>query len=302
MPTSTEFFGVTAHNLGPLTTTFTAPSACATGTDHHVIVNGSAPNEFWGQPTCGIKNRGSCMPNGKSYDSLRSVTTPLDRVWYHYYSPGIACPSGWTTAGNLVKDGDSSLSASGVFSRPLRTATFEAQPLEPSDFWGQIMNVSETIALCCPSDYVADPQGNCFSTVGPMSEFNYSSMCYSPAPVEVITVTSVDGASLTKPLLSFDVQSAPASTHEDDRLITHSRYSSELVVATWVPAVPLVHQQSDLDEAEEDDGDVDENDDGDNGDSEGSDGNAAPTKTPGNGVVSVLGLTLGILAGMGMLL
>ncbi|KAF5563163.1 hypothetical protein FNAPI_2791 [Fusarium napiforme] len=274
MPTSTEFFGVTAQNLGPLTTTFTAPSACATGTDHHVIVNGSAPNEFWGQPTCGIKDRGSCMPNGKSYDSLRSVTTPLDRVWYHYYSPGIACPSGWTTAGNLVKDGDSSLSASGVFSRPLRTATFEAQPLEPSDFWGQIMNVSETIALCCPS----------------------------PAPVAVITVTSVDGASLTKPLISFDVQSAPTLTYEDDRLITHSRYSSELVVATWVPAVPLVHQQSDLDEAEKDDGDDDENDDGDDGDSEGSDGNAAPTKTPGNGVVSVLGLTLGILAGMGMLL
>ncbi|KAF5692243.1 hypothetical protein FDENT_3015 [Fusarium denticulatum] len=230
MPTSTEFFGVTAHNLGPLTTTFTAPSACAAATDHHVIVNGSAPTEFWGQPTCGIKDRGSCMPNGKSYDSLRSVTTPLNRVWYHYYSPGIACPSGWTTAGNIVKDGDSSLSASGVFSRPVRTATFEAQPLEPSDFWGQIMNVSETIALCCP------------------------------------------------------------------------RYSSELVVATWVPAVPLVHQQSDLDEAEEDDGDDDENDDGDDGDSEGSDGNAASTKALGNGVVSVLGLTLGILAGMGMLL
>ncbi|KAG5790194.1 hypothetical protein H9Q69_010758 [Fusarium xylarioides] len=124
-------------------------------------------------------------------------------------------------------------------------------------------------------------------------------MCHSPAPVEIITVTSVDGASLTKPLISFDVQSAPASTYEDDRLITHSRYSSELVVATWVPAVPLVHQQSDLDEAEEEEDDVDDNDDG---ESEGSDGNAASAKTPGNGVVSVLGLILGILAGMGMLL
>ncbi|KAF5571391.1 hypothetical protein FPHYL_508 [Fusarium phyllophilum] len=299
MPTSTEFFGTAAHNLGPLTTTFSAPSACATGTDHHVIVNGSAPSEVWGQPTCGWEDRGSCIPNGKSYDSLRSMTTPLDRVWYHYYSPGIACPSGWTTAGNIVKDEDSSLSASGVFSRPVRSDTFEAQPLEPSDFWGQIMNVSETIALCCPSDYVADPAGYCFSTVGPMSEFNYSSMCHSPAPVEVITVTSVDGASLTKPLISFDVLSTPASTYEDDRLVTHSRYSTEFVVATWVPAVPLVHQQSDLDEAEEEEDDDNDNDDG---DSEGSDGNAASAKTPGNGVVSVLGLTLGILAGMGMLL
>ncbi|KAF4477162.1 hypothetical protein FAGAP_12489 [Fusarium agapanthi] len=132
-----------------------------------------------------------------------------------------------------------------------------------------------------------------------MSEFNYSSMCHSPVPVEVTTVTSVDAASLTKPLISFDVLSTPASTYQDDRLITHSRYSTEFVVATWVPAVPLVHQQSDLDEAEkeeEEDGN-DENYDGD-----GSDGNAASTKTPGNGVVSVLGLTLGILAGMGMLL
>ncbi|KAF5711555.1 hypothetical protein FMUND_8950 [Fusarium mundagurra] len=240
MPTSTEFFGVTAHNLGPLTTTFTAPSACATGTDHHVIVNGSAPSEVWGQPTCGLKDRGSCMPSGKSYDSLRSVTTPLNRAWYHYYSPGIACPSGWTTAGNIVKDGDSSLSASGVFFRA------------------------------------------------------------HPAPVEVITVTSVDGASLTKPLISFDVLSTPASTYEDDRLITHSRYSTEFVVATWVPAVPLVHQQSDLDEAEEEEDDDDNNND--DGDSEGSDGNAASTKAFGNGVVSVLGMTLGILAGMGMLL
>ncbi|KAF4434712.1 hypothetical protein FACUT_7771 [Fusarium acutatum] len=310
MPTSTEFFGVTAHNLGPLTTTFSAPSACATGTDHHVIVNGSAPYEVWGQPTCGLQDRGSCFPSGKSYDSLRSVTTPLNRVWYHYYSPGIACPSGWTIAGNIVKDGESSLSVSGVFSRPVRTATFEAQPLEPSDFWGQIMNVSETIALCCPSDYVANPEGHCFSTVGPMSEFNDSSMCHSPAPVEVITVTSVEGASLTKPLISFDVLSTPASTYEDDRLITHSRYSTEFVVATWVPAVPLVHQQSDVDEAEEeeeeddddDDDDDDENDDENDGDGEGSDGNAASTKTPGSGVLSVLGLTLGILAGMGILL
>ncbi|KAF5250919.1 hypothetical protein FANTH_3973 [Fusarium anthophilum] len=302
MPTSTEFFGFTAYNLGPLTTTFSAPSACATGTDHHAIVNGSAPYEVWGFPTCGLKDQGSCIPSGKSYDSLRSVTTPLNRAWYHYYSPGIACPSGWTTAGSMVKDGESSLSVSGVFSRPIRSATFEAQPLEASVFWGQIMNVSETIALCCPSDYVADPDGHCFSTVGPMSEFKYSSMCLSPAPVEIITVTSVDGASLTQPLISFDVLSTPASTYEDDSLVTHSRYSTELVVATWVPAVPLVHRQSDLDEAEDEDEDDDDNEDENEGDGEGSDGNTASTKTPGNEVVSVLGLTLGILAGMGMLL
>ncbi|KAI7767189.1 hypothetical protein LZL87_009591 [Fusarium oxysporum] len=172
MPTSTEFFGVTAYNLGPLTTTFSAPSACATGTDHHVIVNASEPEIVWGYPTCGFQDRGSY------------------------------------------------------------------------------------------------------------------------------------GASLTQPLISFDVLTTPASTYLDDRLLTQSRYSSDFVVATWVAAVPLIHQQSDIDEAEDDDNDDDddENDGGDDGDGEDTDGNAGSTKNPGNGVVGVLGLTLGILAGMGMLL
>ena len=150
MPTSTEFFGVTAYNLGPLTTTFSAPSACATGNDHHVIVNGSKPDEVWGHPTCGFKDRGSCLPSGKSYDSLASVTTPLNRAWNFYYSPGIACPSGWTTAGTMIKEGESSVSVSGVFSSRLQASITGAIELEPADWWAEIMNVSETIAYCCP--------------------------------------------------------------------------------------------------------------------------------------------------------
>lgn len=112
--------------------------------------------------------------------------------------------------------------------------------------------------------------------------------------MDLITVTSLDGVSLTQPLISLDILTTPGSTFEDDRLFTHSLYSTELVVATWVPAVPLIHQQSDVDEAEEDDDEDDDDED--------AGGNAASTKTPGNGVVSVLGLALGILAGMGMLL
>ncbi|KAH7253620.1 uncharacterized protein BKA55DRAFT_689118 [Fusarium redolens] len=283
MPTSTEFFGFTAHNLGPLTTTFSASSACATGTDHHVIVNASSADWIWGYPTCGFQDYGSCIPSGKSYDSLRSLTTPLNRAWYHYYSPEIACPSGWTTAGTMIKEGESSLSVSGVFTSRIQASTTGAVQLEPADFWGEIMNVSETIAYCCPSDYQANPVGQCFSTLGPRSEFNYSSMCYTPAPVDILTVTTLDGSSLTQPLLSLEVLTTPTTTYLDDGMLTQSDYSRDLVVATWVPAVPLIHQQSDLDEAEDDDDD--ENDGGDDGDGEDTDGNAASTKTPGNGVI-----------------
>ncbi|PTD01192.1 hypothetical protein HYE67_000100 [Fusarium culmorum] len=43
MPTATEFFGITAWNLGPLTTTYTAPSSCATNIKHPVFVNAISP-------------------------------------------------------------------------------------------------------------------------------------------------------------------------------------------------------------------------------------------------------------------
>lgn len=84
-----------------------------------------------------------------------------------------------------------------------------------------------------------------------------------------------------------------------------------MVIATYVPAVPLVYKQSDLDKAEKNDTGKGE-EDGEGGDSGGSeqtsgsggsesDENAASTMSR-HGVVSVLGLAMGVLAGTGMLL
>jgi hypothetical protein len=50
----------------------------------------------------------------------------------------------------MIKEGESSLSVSGVFSSRIQVATTGAVQLEPADFWAEIMNVSETIAYCCP--------------------------------------------------------------------------------------------------------------------------------------------------------
>jgi hypothetical protein len=46
----------------------------------------------------------------------------------------------------MIKEGESSLSVSGVFTSRIQASTTGAVQLEPADFWGEIMNVSETIA------------------------------------------------------------------------------------------------------------------------------------------------------------
>ncbi|KAF4450043.1 hypothetical protein F53441_6748 [Fusarium austroafricanum] len=304
MPTATEYFGFSAHNLGPLTTTFTAPSACATATDHHVYVNKSSVPYMLGIPTCGIKDFGSCMPSGKSFDSLRKQTTSLNQGQYYYYSPGVVCPSSWSAVGALTKQGSDSVSASGVFTRPLfddEDRITGAMQLQPEDFWSEVLDTSETLVYCCPSDYDVNAFGHCLSTLGPRSSYSYSSMCLTAGNASITEVTSLDGTSLTRPLLSFDPIGPATSTYLQERLLTRTGYSTDLVVGTWVPAVPLVHKKSDLDKTDDDDKD-DGDDDSDDKDNETTDENSAYTATPRPGVVSMLGLTLGILLGMGTLL
>jgi hypothetical protein len=154
MPTATEFFGFSAHDLGPLTTTYTAPSSCSTGTDHHVFVNASDPVRAFGAPTCGLKTYGDCIPSGSSWDSVYRQTTEFVQGQYLYYSPGIACPSGWRTVGTLAHDVDDKASASGALATPnwdeLNSLVGGLNPLHPTEFWLGVLEPSETLAFCCP--------------------------------------------------------------------------------------------------------------------------------------------------------
>lgn len=115
---------------------------------------------------------------------------------------------------------------------------------------------------------------------------------------------------MTQDLLSIVSGTGPVETVLTGAFLTESRSSNDLVIATYVPAVPLVYKQSDLDKAENDtrkgEGDGEGGDSGGNGQTSGSGGsesdeNAASTMSR-HGVVSVLGLAMGVLAGTGMLL
>jgi hypothetical protein len=299
MPTATEFFGFSAHNLGPLTTTYTAPSSCATGTDRLAFVNASDPVRAFGIPTCEVAKYGDCLPSGSSWESIAAQTTEFVQGLYAYYSPGLICPSGWRTVGSLAHgdDDDKNATASGA----LATPNWDEQPglrlLHATEFWLGILEPSETLAYCCPSNYQADAFGLCMSTLGPIESYNYSSMCFTIGN-DIVPITTWDGTTLTgDQLVSLASGTEDLVTTLDDVLLTATDVQGYLAVATYVPAVPLVYKKSDL---EKDDDDKDSDDDDGNDDS--GDENAASAVTSRQGVMSVLGISLGLLAGAGMIL
>jgi len=155
MPTATEFFGITAHNLGPLTTTFTAPSSCETSIndDFIMFVNATSPYAVRGQVKCSTVTYGDCFPSGEKLQSFLDQTS--SSTFYQqtltYFSPGIACPAGWKTVGALAHAESGKMSASGALAQaPLEEDEKWERFVWPTDGWKNILDKSETLAYCCP--------------------------------------------------------------------------------------------------------------------------------------------------------
>ncbi|KAI1374871.1 hypothetical protein F4677DRAFT_159533 [Hypoxylon crocopeplum] len=255
MPATTEYFGHTITNLGPLTTTFTVSPACTTATDTVYYANASALASFFGQPVCSTPSYGDCFPSGAVLDSIvRSEWATPGQDAVIYFSPGLVCPSGWTTAGTLrhasAANGTSSMDASGVFTQDAWnwSSAVDAAGLPVQVIQSKILSAAETLALCCPSGYNADADGHCYSLLGPPTLLTrYSEACYSVLPTDdVVIVSSYDGTTWTPALLSITpvVPSYSIASGE----LTGSAWSSlktDVAVVTYVAAVPLIYQASD---------------------------------------------------------
>lgn len=88
--------------LGPLTTTFTAPAACNSIT----VEAGASSNIPWVYPREFASVASSCFPSGYPLGSVyNSVSSVYGEQDYHvYYSPGI-CPNGWQS-NTIASTGD----------------------------------------------------------------------------------------------------------------------------------------------------------------------------------------------------
>ena len=116
--------------IGPLTTVFTPPSSCFSLVD--------APPGPWGSEvafqalTCPPASHG-WLDDAACWPLLGKSTTPSNMLGLGFYSPGLICPSGYTTACSKTMLSN--------ISTPIQSQYFEFQyPL----------NLGETAVGCCP--------------------------------------------------------------------------------------------------------------------------------------------------------
>ncbi|KAF4442841.1 hypothetical protein F53441_11631 [Fusarium austroafricanum] len=263
MPTATEYFGITATNLGPLTTTYTPPAACVTATTDHLVYGlKNSLGYAFGVPKCGLDPYGECLPSGSAIDVIASnyKSRKSGQGTDPYHPPGLYCPHGWTTAGVLAHgDKTGSEVRSGVFTSTTR------------------YNLTEPMA-------------------------SYSDACYHQVPNSaIVTVHTVEGERVSdkngiiseRPYTDF-TESTVAMTEKwaDPTMI------ASMVLARQLPVVELVYKAEDVEAAKNDSKSKDDKSDG---KSEGS-GNAASALSRIGGVAPVVAVVAGLLTGAGLLM
>ncbi|KAI1057500.1 hypothetical protein LB505_010447 [Fusarium chuoi] len=167
---------------------------------------------------------GKCIPSGDQYDHLITATyaKTFDIGFYHYYSPGLYCPSNWTTVGKYVKGTGSAAQISGALTKT------ESEPVPHSE-------------------YTLDFNGNCYSVLGDASAYGYSEICGFVIPTTAVPLTSTISG---YPVIKY-TGPVPVATFTRD-MQTGELKGGSLVVSR-VPAVALVHHEADFTKASGDD-------------------------------------------------
>lgn len=155
MPTKSVLGIETWVNVGPLTTTFTAPATCATPEPAVVGLEKEAPPELnlassEYDISCNYSARQDCFPLPNERAELIKKEVGLTRI-SPYYSPAYDCPSGWTTVGAKA----ASTPGSGAFtSEGFGYFDNGGEPTSTLAFWNAkvdfLLGPDETMVICCP--------------------------------------------------------------------------------------------------------------------------------------------------------
>ncbi|KAF5004996.1 hypothetical protein FDECE_8521 [Fusarium decemcellulare] len=284
-----EYFGSVFTNLGPLTTTYTPPASCTTVTTDRIrFANATSIQWAFGAASCGPAPMGDCLPSGSAYDELASYYRTQDQDHWDYYSPGVVCPKGWTTAGTLAHgDKTSSAQKSGVFTQdPFeRVPAWEHFYLSPEEVWLNVLEASETLAFCCPSGWVADIWGGCYSSIEPFESATYTMKCARALPLSaIVTVYTIDGTSVSEPkysMLPITENIAETKVFTTNTMVGPTNFDDVAIVRGFPPVI-MVYKDSDVKAKDADD-------------------NGTSTLSTVGGIGSVIAVLIGVLTGIGLL-
>lgn len=151
-----SYFDATIVNAGPLTSTFTPPASCTRPPNYDVeLIGPMGPGGAW-QTECDdrkYKRKSQCMPSESAWVNAPQADYSKDANQLTYFSPGLACPSGFTTVGTaVVGQGMNNVTGSGpVLSVPTSQTYDDFQVLPLASYLCDNMQPSETVVFCCPS-------------------------------------------------------------------------------------------------------------------------------------------------------
>ena len=121
-------------NLGPLTTTFSPPASCSPFPPGGIIVDdySDTDKDLVQYSDCNVLNFKppqwlDCQPSGPAFAPYWYATSTT--IQNSYYSPGVYCPSGYTSADVFV----------------LATANVSAAKIQPD-----ALRATGTHVFCCP--------------------------------------------------------------------------------------------------------------------------------------------------------
>ncbi|KAJ5668424.1 uncharacterized protein N7477_006994 [Penicillium maclennaniae] len=242
MPLPTASVGggwYTFENLGPATATFTpAPSCSATDRLQIGVIRSSYPEIGW-NVQCTSTGYEGCLPPTTTATAPATTSTGYEEYWGvgAYYSPGLNCPVGWATVGLAARDANQTLSYSGIMA-PTTTSTARYHSREnDATILANVLEASETMALCCPSAMTADGIGGCYFAV-PITH------PLSAATYEISSVTETRyGATST---FLIDVPEYGDTVTRTYSRVFYPKDKSRYTGISYVPMVTLVHHQTDI--------------------------------------------------------
>ncbi|KAJ4128906.1 hypothetical protein NW768_007429 [Fusarium equiseti] len=253
MPTATKFLGYQFTNLGPLTTTHSPPPSCTTGTTDGIeFAKASTPTYVFGWESCSVTTMGKCHPSGSQHDKIRSEALKTGGMAvFDYFSPGLVCPQGWTTAGKLGHGDGSTITREGIFTTDEATPSY---PFRMDEVWLNVLASDETLAVCCPSGWTAGIAGICQSSIMPLTSATYTEFCRRQLPASLIATVYTVGTSV----YSDPIKSIRTWDNPDDYVMTVPFTTGrslvpvdpdEVVVQKKLHAVHMVYKEGDSEEA-----------------------------------------------------
>ncbi|KAJ5368922.1 uncharacterized protein N7496_008682 [Penicillium cataractarum] len=223
----------TFHNYGPLTTTFTPAPSCS-------ACNAKRPP---GQTAHPLRRSLTVTPSPTTSPS-DDDEDPWTSSVGNYYSPGLYFPSGWETVGVAGRDGDKAYTTSGAmnYGSSHWIPDFDYMPT----LLAKNLKPSETVALCCPSGFTANPLGDCFTTAPSYIPTSICQVFDDPnrSTVKSTSVYTTDGTKI-KTVVTSTTTIHSMSTRSMGILggETFIQYYTPIIS---VSAVTLIHHESDV--------------------------------------------------------